>query len=436
MNFWPYIIIVLMLMLSAFFSGSEIAFNSANKLRLKRAAESGSKTAALAYRIIDKFTVALSAILIGNNLANIAASSATTLIILDVLNALGITGGRGEAIGSATATVIITIFILIFGEILPKILSKQHADRVVYWIAYPIRILTIILSPLVLIVQLLLRGLRKLWGKDQADDAPTVTEEELSSIIDTIEEEGVMDEEQSDLLQSALEFNEITLGEILVPRIDTVAFDIEYSFEKLLNLAENSSYSRIPVYDEKIDNIIGVLALNHFYRALVDANGEEFDIRPLLLEPCFLHKSMKLPQALKTMRENQIHLAIVVDEYGGTLGIVTLEDILEQLVGDIWDESDEIVEEYHQISDVSYEISGDMGIWDFFDLLEINARDFESEYTTVGGWAIEMLNAQPNEGDSFHYKNLYIIVAEMEDLRILRLTVLVNPSEEDEDEEA
>jgi CBS domain containing-hemolysin-like protein len=233
-----------------------------------------------------------------------------------------------------------------------------------------------------------------------------------------------------------LEFNEITLGEILVPRIDMVAFDIEYSFEKLLTLAENSSYSRIPVYDEKIDNIIGVLALNHFYRALVDANGEEFDIRPLLLEPCFLHKSMKLPQALKTMRENQIHLAIVVDEYGGTLGIVTLEDILEQIVGDIWDESDEIVEEYHQISDVSYEISGDMGIWDFFDLLEINARDFESEYTTVGGWAIEMLNAQPNEGDSFHYKNLYIIVAEMEDLRILRLTVLVNPPEEDEDEEA
>ena len=434
MNIWPYIVIVLMLMLSAFFSGSEIAFNSANKLRLKKAADAGNKTAAMAYNIIDKFTIALSAILIGNNLANIAASSATTLIILDLLNALGITGGKGEAIGSTTATVIMTILILIFGEIVPKILSKQHADRVVYWVAYPIRILTIILSPLVLIVQLILRGLRLIWGKDQAEDAPTVTEEELSSIIDTVEEEGVIDEDQSDLLQSTLEFNEITLGEILIPRIDMLAFDIEDSFEKLLDLAESSCYSRIPVYEDKIDNIIGVLSLNHFYRALVDANGEQIDVRSLLLEPCFLHKSMKLPQALNTMREDQIHLAIVVDEYGGTLGLVTLEDILEQIVGDIWDESDEIVEEYRKVSESSYEISGDMGIWDFFDLLEIKARDFESEYTTVGGWAIEMLNAQPHEGDSFHYKNLYIIVAQMEDLRIIRLTVVVNPPEEDEEE--
>jgi len=144
---------------------------------------------------------------------------------------------------------------------------------------------------------------------------------------------------------------------------------------------------------------------------------------------------MKLPQALSTMRENQIHLAIVVDEYGGTMGIVTLEDILEQIVGDIWDESDEIVEEFRKISDFSYDVNGDMGIWDFFDLVKVNSRDFESEYTTVGGWAIEMLNAQPHEGDSFHYKNLYIIVSQMEDLRITRLTVVINPPEEDEDEE-
>ena len=434
-NVWPYIVIVLMLMLSAFFSGSEIAFNSSNKLRLKKAAEAGSKTAGLAYRISEKFTVALSAILIGNNLANIAASSATTLIILDILGVLGITGGKGEALGSTIATVLMTILILIFGEIVPKILSKQHADRVVCWIAYPIRILTIILSPLVLIVQLILRGLRKLWGKDQAEDAPTVTEEELSSIIDTVEEEGVIDEDQGDLLQSTLEFNEITLGEILIPRIDMLAFDIEDDLEKLINIADTSCYTRIPVYDEKIDNIIGVLSLNHFYRALVDAQGEEIDVRSMLLEPCFLHKSMKLPQALATMRDNQIHLAIVVDEYGGTLGLVTLEDILEQIVGDIWDESDEIVEEYRKVSDFSYEVSGDMSIWDLFDLVELNARDFESEYSTVGGWAIEMLNALPHEGDSFQYKNLYIIVSQMEDLRITRLTVVINPPEEDEEDE-
>lgn len=434
MNIWPYVIIILMLMLSAFFSGSEIAFNASNKMRLKKSAEAGSKAAGMAYRISEKFTIALSAILIGNNLANIAASSATTLIILDILKALGITGGQGEALGSTIATVLMTILILIFGEIVPKILSKQHADRVVCWVAYPVRILTIILSPLVGIVQLILKGLRKLWGKDQADDAPTVTEEELSSIIDTVEEEGVIDEDQSDLLQSTLEFSETTLGEILIPRIDMVAYDIDDSFDKLLSIADDSCYSRIPVYEERIDNIIGILTLNHFYRALVETDGAPVDIRPLLMEPCFLHKSTKLPQALNTMREKKIHLAIVVDEYGGTMGIVTMEDILEQIVGDIWDESDEIVEEYRQTSENGYEVNGDMSIWDFFELVNVKTRDFESDYTTVGGWAIEMLNASPHEGDSFDYKNLYIIVTEMDDMRITRLSVVVNPVEEDEDE--
>jgi len=176
---FPYILIVLMLMLSAFFSGSEIAFNASNKMRLKKAAEEGSKTAAMAYRISEKFTVALSAILIGNNLANIAASSATTLIILDILAVLGITGGKGEAIGSTVATVIMTVLILIFGEIVPKILSKQNANVVVRWVAYPIRILTIVLSPLVGIVQLFLRVLRRLWGSDHKEDEPTITGEEL-----------------------------------------------------------------------------------------------------------------------------------------------------------------------------------------------------------------------------------------------------------------
>ncbi len=431
---WPYILILLMLMLSAFFSGSEIAFNASNKLRLKKAAEEGSRTAALAYRISEKFTVALSAILIGNNLANIAASSATTLIILDILAVLGITGGQGEAIGSTVATVIMTVLILIFGEIVPKILSKQNANVVVRWVAYPIRVLTIILSPLVGIVQLILRGLRRLWGSDRSEDEPTVTEEELSTIIDTVETEGVIDEDQSDLLQSALELRDTTLEEILIPRKKMLAIDIEDEFAEILEVADRSSFSRIPVYEGNTDNIIGILYLNYFYRALVEADGAEVDIRPLLMEPFFLHKSKKLPAALSEMRQRQAHLAIVVDEYGGTMGIVTLEDILEQIVGDIWDETDEIVEEYTQTGEATYDVNGDMSVWDFFEMLEVKTKDFSSDYTTVGGWAIEMLDASPHEGDSFTYKNLYIIVAAMDDMRVTRLSVVVNPVEEDEDE--
>jgi len=431
---WPYILILLMLMLSAFFSGSEIAFNASNKLRLKKAAEEGSRTADLAYRISEKFTVALSAILIGNNLANIAASSATTLIILDILAVLGITGGQGEAIGSTVATVIMTVLILIFGEIVPKILSKQNANVVVRWVAYPIRVLTIILSPLVGIVQLILRGLRRLWGSDHKGDEPTVTEEELSTIIDTVETEGVIDEDQSDLLQSTLELRDTTLEEILIPRKRMLAIDIEDDYEEILAVADQSSFSRIPVYERNTDNIIGILYLNYFYRALVEADGAEVDIRPLLMEPFFLHKSKKLPAALSEMRQRQAHLAVVVDEYGGTMGIVTLEDILEQIVGDIWDETDEIVEEYTKTGEATYDVNGDMNVWDFFELVEVKTKDFSSDYTTVGGWAIEMLDASPHEGDSFTYKNLYIIVAAMDDMRVTRLSVVVSPVEEDEDE--
>ena len=431
---WPYLLIILMLMLSAFFSGSEIAFNASNKMRLKKAAEEGSRTADLAYRISEKFTVALSAILIGNNLANIAASSATTLIILDILAVLGITGGQGEAIGSTVATVIMTVLILIFGEIVPKILSKQNANVVVRWVAYPIRVLTIILSPLVGIVQLILRGLRRLWGSDHKGDEPTVTEEELSTIIDTVENEGVIDEDQSDLLQSTLELRDTTLEEILIPRKRMLAIDIEDDYEEILAVADQSSFSRIPVYERNTDNIIGILYLNYFYRALVEADGAEVDLRPLLMEPFFLHKSKKLPAALSEMRQRQAHLAVVVDEYGGTMGIVTLEDILEQIVGDIWDETDEIVEEYTKTGEATYDVNGDMNVWDFFELVEVKAKDFSSDYTTVGGWAIEMLDASPHEGDSFTYKNLYIIVAAMEDMRVTRLSVVVNPVEEDEDE--
>ena len=431
---FPYILIILMLMLSAFFSGSEIAFNASNKMRLKKAAEEGSKTAALAYKISEKFTVALSAILIGNNLANIAASSATTLIILDVLALFGITGGRGEAIGSTVATVIMTVLILIFGEIVPKILSKQNANVVVRWVAYPIRILTIILSPLVGIVQLILRVLRRLWGSDRKEDEPTITEEELSTIIDTVETEGVIDEEQSDLLQSALELGDTTLEEILIPRTKMLAIDIDDDFADILQIADQSNFSRIPVYEGTTDNVIGIMYLNYFFRALVDADGAEVDIRPLLLEPLFLHKSKKLPAALEEMRQRQAHLAIVVDEYGGTMGLVTLEDILEQVVGDIWDDTDEIVEEYTKTGETTYDVNGDMSVWDFFEMLEVSTRDFSSDYTTVGGWAIEMLDASPHVGDSFTYKNLYIIVADMDDMRVTRLSVVVNPPEEDEDE--
>ena len=435
-------IIVLMLILSAYFSASEISFNASNKMRLKKAADAGSKTAALAYRISEDFNTALSAILIGNNLANIAASTTATVLAVNLLIKLTPDGAGNDALASALSTVVMTIIVLIFGEIIPKILAKNNADVTVRWFAYPTRILTWILFPLVWLVMRLIKLLSKLWGKD-AEDAPTVTEEELSSIIETIEEEGVIDEEKSELLQSTLEFRDTTVEEILTPRIDMSAFNSSDSPKKLPRLAEDSRYSRIPVYEGTIDNIIGILYLNHYYKKMTDKERPR-SVRELLMEPCFLHKTMKLPAALNLMRERKMHLAIVVDEYGGTMGLITLEDILEEIVGDIWDESDEIVNECVQIGESTYEVSGDMNIDDFFAEIDFEPKEFECEYSTMGGWAIEMLNADPHVGDSFLFddgttdddvedadeeesykKELCVVVSEMEDLRITLLTILL-----------
>lgn len=422
-------IILLMLVLSAFFSGSEISFNAANKMRLRKAGEAGSKTAKLANKISEHFTIALSAILIGNNLANIAASTAATSIAIALLS--GVSGG--DAIASTLATVIMTVIVLIFGEIVPKLLCKQHADTVVMWIAIPVLILMIVLSPAVAVVMGLLWVLRLIWGKDK-NEGVDVTEEEFSSIIDTVEEEGVIDEGQSDLLQSTLEFHETTIEEVMTPRIDLTTIDIDDDRESIIDTIENSTYSRIPVYEDSIDNIIGILYLNQYYRAAVDDPNE--DIREMLMKPCFLHKTMHLPDALRHLRDRRTHIAIVIDEFGGTMGVVTIEDILEELVGDIWDESDEIITDIVKTGENTYEVLGEANIYDFFNEIDYEPRDFESEYSTVGGWAVENLNSDPHVGDSFTCGRLYVIVTEMDDMRVTKVTAVLNkPSEDNEDEE-
>lgn len=422
-------IILLMLVLSAFFSGSEISFNAANKMRLRKAGEAGSKTAKLANKISEHFTIALSAILIGNNLANIAASTAATSIAIALLS--GVSGG--DAIASILATVIMTVIVLIFGEIVPKLLCKQHADTVVMWIAIPVLILMIVLSPAVAVVMGLLWVLRLIWGKDK-NEGVDVTEEEFSSIIDTVEEEGVIDEGQSDLLQSTLEFHETTIEEVMTPRIDLTTIDIDDDRESIIDTIENSTYSRIPVYEDSIDNIIGILYLNQYYRAAVD--DPNADIREMLMKPCFLHKTMHLPDALRHLRDRRTHIAIVIDEFGGTMGVVTIEDILEELVGDIWDESDEIITDIVKTGENTYEVLGEANIYDFFNEIDYEPRDFESEYSTVGGWAVENLNSDPHVGDSFTCGRLYVIVTEMDEMRVTKVTAVLNkPSEDNEDEE-
>ena len=268
---------------------------------------------------------------------------------------------------------------------------------------------------------------------DTPDD-DTVTEDDLSEIIDTVEDEGVIDEDTSELLQSALDFPDICAYEIITPRVDMIAIDIDDDEDEIRKTIENSPYSRIPVYEDSIDNIIGVIHLNNFLKTM--SEGGALDIRSNLLPVCYIHKTTILPQALRELREKKLHLAIVTDEYGGTMGLITMEDILEQLVGDIWDESDVIEDEIVQLSDDLYEVDGDMRVYDFLEEFEINDRDFDDDNATVGGWAIEQLGGYPAKGDTFDFENLTVTVKQLQNLRITRLTVKVNEKIEEEDEDA
>lgn len=417
MDILPYIGIVVLILLSAFFSGSEIAYASVNKSRLKKAQDTGDKKAETAVYIINNFGDALSTILIGNNMVNIAASSIATVIAISIF---------GET-GTILSTVIMTVLILTFGEITPKIIAKQQNFRFVILSSYPLRILMIVLSPIIKIIMWIVNTVSKYWS-DENSQEPSVTEEELVLIIESVEDSGIIDEDQSDLLQSALEFADIAVEEIFTHRMDMIAIDIEDDMDTIVEVALDSPFSRIPVYRDNIDNIIGVLHLGRFFKKLL--GNDEIEIEKELIEVCYVHKAMKLPAIFAELKRRRLQFAIVTDEYGGTMGCITMEDVLEQLVGEIWDESDEVYSEFIQIDDNQYEISGDLSIREFFELLDLDDKDFESDYSTVGGWVIEEFDGVPEVGNKFQYENILFEVCEVEGQRVTKLRVLLVPLSE------
>ena len=407
-----FIAIIVLVALSAFFSASEMVFSSANKMRLENSAEAKVPGASLALHVAERFDDALSAILIGNNLVNIATSSIGSVIAVVLF---------GEE-WTWLSTAILTIVVIIFGETIPKIIAKKNANRLALTLCYPVRLLTIVLKPVTLIVVGLVNLIMMLLPKPKTERCDEEAQQELQSIIETAEDENVLDEEQSELLQAALEFKDIRVSEVMTARVDIEALDIEDDWSEILDQAENSVYSRMPVYEDSIDNIVGILYLNRLYRKL--AVEEEVDLRALLSAPVYLYMTTKLPTAINELRAAKQHLAIVTDEYGGTLGIVTIEDIMEQLVGEIWDEND-IVEEDEVVaySSGEYELDGDMQLSDFMELMGWHEDDLDAESATVGGWTIEMYGTFPREGDSFTFEDITVEVLETDGLRVGRVLV-------------
>lgn len=414
--------IFLCLCLSAFCSASEMAYSCCNLLRLENARDDGSKKACTACRIVGRYDDALSAILIGNNLANICASSlASVAVIL-------ITGSDEKA---WLSTVILTVLVIVFGETIPKICAKKNANTVALGVSGLLSLLIALLRPLVWVVvkliDLISRGLR---GDEETETAEEAVEE-LQSIIETAEDEEVLDEEQSELVQAAIDFSEISVSEVMTARVDVQAIDIDDDWEDILAVIEGDPYTRLPVYEGSVDNVIGILYLNHFLKAVVD--DKRADIRSMLMSPCYVYKTMKLPAVLNTLKKAKQHLAIVTDEYGGTLGVVTMEDVLEQIVGEIWDEGDDVVEEVVQRTESEFELDGAMPVSDFIELVNIREDEFDFESETVGGWTLEMFGGFPEEGASFEYRDMSVTVLSMELRRVERVLVKLTPPAEAEE---
>ncbi|MBE6969832.1 MAG: HlyC/CorC family transporter [Ruminococcaceae bacterium] len=406
---------------SAFFSASEMAISSANRLRMENAAEEGSGAARSACKILDNYEDTLSAILIGNNLCNIASDSLVTVVVTALI------GGWFTPI----STVLVVLVLIFFCESAPKIVAKKNANRLTLRIAPVLRLLTTLLMPVIRLVGFLIRVLTFAMKGEERQSGDEEAAAELQSILETVEDEGVIDEERSELLRSALDFSEIPVMDAMTARVDVLAVDVEDSLEDILDEISDVPYTRIPVYEGSLDNVVGVLYLNHLFRALLDE--ERPDVRSLLLPVSYVYKTVKLPEVLRQLRANQQHLAVVTDEYGGTLGIVTLEDVLEEIVGDIWDETDEVERDVIEREDGTLEMDGGLPVADFLDFLELPENALDTESYTLGGWTIEEFGAFPRAGDSFSWREFTITVLEMDEDGRRVEKVLARKVDEDEE---
>ncbi len=405
---------------SAWCSAAEMSYSSANRLRISAAEEDGVRGAKRARKLLDRFTDTLAAILIGNNLCNIGSDSLITVLAMTLL------GSRYNAGVSVGITAAVTLFVILFCETVPKLSAKKNANRWTLSMSAPLRLVTAILMPAVWVVRILAKWISAPFPKDEQSEEPEEAAAELQSIIETVEDEGVIDEDRGEMLLSALDFSQIPVMDVMTARVDVQALDTGEDWRETLLREDWEPFSRIPVYEGSIDDIIGILPVNRFFRALLE--DPQTDVRSCLMEPLYVYKTVKLPDVLDQFRRHQQHLAVVTDEYGGTLGIVTLEDVLEQIVGDIWDESDEVEEKILPRPDGSLEVDGSVPLSDFAERLGMEETIQSEDSATAGGWVLERFGTFPQEGDGFRFEGAGFTVLKMdEDGRRVEKILVVPP---------
>ncbi len=402
------ICILILVLFSAFFSSTETAFSSLNKIRLKNMASSGNKRAEHTLRLSERFDEILSTLLIGNNIVNITMASLGTILFTIFFAQNGVT----------ISTIVITIVVLIFGEITPKSLAKENPEKFAIFATPILRFFMVILCPLTFIFKQWKKLLSKLF---KVNDSKQITEDELITFVDEAQNEGGIDEHEGKLIRAAIEFNDVDASDILTPRVDIEAVELTDSMEEIARVFRESGFSRLPIYKGTIDHIVGVIHEKGFHKC----RAEGFtSIESAVSEVAYTTENTKISNLLRLLQSNKTHMAIVVDEFGGTVGIITMEDILEELVGDIWDEHDEVIEDFQKTGENTYRI---LCSADLEDMLELFHIDEEFDCATVSGWVVQTLGKIPSVGDHFTYENLDITVTTTDMRRVLGIEVKVTP---------
>lgn len=400
------IIMIICVALSAFFSATETSFSSSNKIKLLSLAEDGDRSAEKVLSTIEKYDSFLTTILIGNNVVNILFASLSTILFVDALN---------ETYGPTVSTVVSTVIVLIFGEITPKCLAKQAPEKFAMAVMPMVRVFMVILKPLTLIFAAWTKLISKIFGEK---NDPSITDDELLTIVKEAENEGGLDKNESELIQNAIVFDDRQAEDILTPRVDIIAVPEDAETKEIAEIFSETGYSRIPVYDGSLDNIVGIIHQKDFYEEVIDKKRNLSDI---LQKAVFVAPTMKISNLLRELQKEQTHIAVVVDEYGGTAGLVTMEDILEELVGEIWDEHDEVVEDVVEEVENTFLVQGTVILDDFFEIVDIEEE--ESDADTVSGWIMEKLGHIPEENESFEYNGLKITITETQNRRIVEVKV-------------
>lgn len=413
-DLWKIFFVIIMMIFSALFSSAETAYSSVNKLRLKNYEAQGNKKAAKALKLANKFDEVLTAVLIGNNIVNIATSSVSTIVFISLA------GSNGPVV----STIVITVLVLVFCEVLPKSYAKKNAEKLALVFASPLSAIVTLFKPFVI----LLNGLSSLVSR--GDKAPSVTEDELKYMIDEIEEQGVIEEQESELVKSALEFDEISVNEILIPRVKVIGVELGATIDEIKTLFTTEMYSRMPVYEKSLDNVVGIITNKAFFKMLIEGGD---DIRSIIQEVPHIADTKLISEAMHDMQKAKVHLAVVIDQYGGTKGIVTLEDIIEELVGEIYDEDDEIVSSIRMVSPNRYETAGDMNISEFLEFLEIDEKHIQTDYTTVGGWVTDVMEHIPEAGETAESGIFRITAAEVSEQTVDKVIIEILSQKTDDE---